>query len=173
MSNETESSSSFGCLFCVTGKEEWVANRIEESCSAIRAIVAKQEKHKSQNGVKTRRQAILLPSYVFFEAPSQVNPLDCFPREHVIRLLTVDGSWRLTGEDERFVQWLFRYNGLLGFSKAFREGERIRIVSGPLKDLEGSVSRIDRRGRSGQVTLTFGGRKIAVWLGFELVDSLG
>ena len=58
MSNETESSSSFGCLFCVTGKEEWVANRIEESCPTIRAIVAKQEKHKSQKAAAPARKAI-------------------------------------------------------------------------------------------------------------------
>ena len=34
------------------------------------------------------------------------------------------------------------------------------------------ISRIDRRGRSGQVTVRFNGRDIRLWLGFELVDSV-
>ena len=77
---------------------------------------------------------------------------------------------RLQGGDRQFARWLFQYDGLLDFSKACREGSRIRIISGPLKDMEGKILRVDKRGRSGQVTLEFNGRTIPIWLGFELID---
>ena len=131
----------------------------------------RQLKYRTCKKVKTREEAILLPSYVFFEAPSSMEPSIEFPKQNVIRVLSLDsGIWQLQGEDERFVKWLFQ--GLLGFSKAYKEGDRIRIISGPLKDMEGRIKRVDKRGMSGQVILTFYGKDIPVWLGFELVRTI-
>lgn len=163
----------YGCVFCITGKEALVAEQIEAACPGVRALTARWEKHKSVNGKKSKVQAVLLPSYVFFRAPRDFSSFSCFPQENVIRILQTDRhAWQLTGADEQFARWLFSYDGLLSFSKAYQEGTRIRIVSGPLKDMEGSVQRIDRRGRSGQVTLSFNGKPVTVWLGFDLLETL-
>lgn len=164
----------YGCLFCTTGKEQLVSRGIEVVCPGVRTLVARQEKHKTIQGKKLRQTVILLPGYVFFQASCRTEPYVEFPREHVLRLLTSgeDRQWRLAGDDERFAAWLFQNEGLLGFSKAYKEQDRIRILSGPLKDLEGKILRIDRRGRSGQVALEFNGRTIKVWLGFELIDPI-
>jgi transcription antitermination factor NusG len=51
------------------------------------------------------------------------------------------------------------------------EGERVRIASGPLKDLEGYIVRIDKRNRSGQVMLMFNNRTVKVWLGYEMIEK--
>ena len=163
----------YGCVFCITGKEALVAEQIEAACPGVCALTARWEKHKSGNGNKSKVQAILLPSYVFFRAPRGFVPYPGFPQENVIRILQTDRHvWQLTGADEQFARWLFSYDGLLSFSKAYREGERIRIVSGPLKDMEGSITKIDRRGRSGQVVLSFNGKPVSVWLGFDLLETL-
>ena len=159
---------SYGCLFCMTGKEQSVAEQIQTACPNVRATTMRQLKHRTCKKVKTREEAILLPSYVFFEAPSSMEPSVEFPTQNVIRILFLDkGVWQLQGEDERFVKWLFRYDGLLGFSQAYREGDRIRIISGPLKD----IRRVDKRGMSGQVVLSFYGKEIPVWLGFEMITN--
>lgn len=162
----------YGCLFCTTGKEMAVARMMMHACSDVKATAARQVKHKSEQGQKSKIEAVILPSYVFFEAPTDMKSLSWVPTEEVIRVLTYDGDWRLAGEDERFAQWLFRYDGLLSFSTAYREGERIRIISGPLKDMEGQITRIDKRGRSGQVAVTFNNRTVRLWLGFDLVNPL-
>ena len=162
----------FGCLFCITGKEQVVAGHLQRMCPDVRAVAARQEKHRTVNGKKLKVEEVFLPSYVFFEAPESIVPTAEFPREHVIRILALEnGIWQLTGNDASFARWLFDYNGLLSFSKAYREGERIRIVSGPLKDMEGMIRRVDKRGRSGQVILEFNGRSVPVWLGFDLLDA--
>lgn len=162
----------YGCIFCTTGKEMAVARMVHAVCPEVRAVAARQEKHKSVNGQKTRVEAVILPSYVFFEAPAYMESIALLPSTDVIRVLSYEGDWRLAGDDERFAKWLFRYDGLLGFSKAYREGERIRIISGPLKDMEGQIKRVDKRGHSGQVELQFNQKKILAWLGFEIVDPL-
>ena len=163
---------SYGCLFCMTGKEQSVAEQIQTTCPNVHATTMRQLKYRTCKKVKTREEAILLPSYVFFEAPSLMEPSIEFPTQNVIRILSMDnGIWRLQGEDERFVKWLFQYDGLLGFSQAYKEDDQIRIVSGPLKDMEGKIKRVDKRGMSGQVILSFYGKDIPVWLGFELIQK--
>ena len=164
---------SFGCLFCITGKEQSIVDQIQTSCPDVRATAMRQLKYRTCKKVKTQEEAILLPSYVFFEAPSTMEPSVEFPRQNIIRILsTDDGMWQLQGEDERFVKWLFQYGGLLGFSQAYKENDRIRIISGPLKDMEGKIKQVDKRGKSGQVVLSFYGKEISVWLGFELIESI-
>lgn len=174
MSELKEEKLCYGCLFCTTGKERLVAQGIEVMCPGVRTLIARQEKHKTVHGRKFRETVPLLPGYVFFQAEYNTEPYAKFPREHVLRLLTTgeNRQWQLAGEDEKFAAWLFRCDGLLGFSKAYKEQDKIRIVSGPLKDLEGQILRIDRRGRSGQVALEFNGRQVKVWLGFELIDAV-
>ena len=162
---------SFGCVFCLTGKEKRVAEDIEDACPEVRAITMRRVKYRTHNKVKSKEEELVLPSYIFFKAPSYFEPLLHFPRQNIIKVLTLhDGSWQLIGEDEKFVKWLFEYDGMLGVSQAYQEGTRIKVVSGPLKDMEGKISKVDKRGLSGQVILNFYGKDIPVWLAFELVD---
>lgn len=161
-----------GCLFCITGKECLVAARVQALYPQIHAVAVRKEKHLTREGRKLRTEAVLLPSYVFFEAPEDTDVSPLAELQDVIRILTMDaGLWQLQGEDERFARWLLGYDGLLSFSQAHREGDQIRILRGPLKDMEGRIVRVDKRGRSGQVALNFNGREIVVWLGFELVEE--
>lgn len=163
----------YGCLFCLTGREETVAERIRVNCPGIHAVTMRKMKYRTSRGVKSSEESLLLPGYVFFRARADANPMCDLPKIDVIRILTTDvGEWRLCGGDRRFAEWLFQYDGLLDFSRAYREGERIRIIAGPLKDMEGKIARIDKRGRSGQIIVDFHDRPIAIWLGFELVDAL-
>lgn len=163
----------YGCLFCITGKEIAVAEQLQRFCPGVRAIAARRERYRSFQGKKSREEVVFLPGYVFFEAPVDAQPRVSFPKESVIRLLWADtGRWQLDGEDEYFARWLFAQDGLLNFSKAYKEGEQIRIFAGPLKDMEGHIRRIDRRGRSAQVNLAFNGRSITIWLGFDVIDPV-
>ena len=165
----------YGCVFCTTGKEQAVARMIDAVGReyGVHAVAARQEKHKSVNGQKSKIIAVVLPSYVFFRTPPDMRDISWMPRMDVIRVLTYeDGDWRLMGSDAQFAEWLYRYDGLLGFSTAYKEGERIRIISGPLKDMEGCITRIDKRGRSGQVAIEFNNKIRTVWLGFDLINSM-
>ena len=164
----------FGCIFCSCGKEMHVAGALEQRLPQIRARAVRQTKRRTCKGFTTLHDEVILHGYVLFEAPEDLPVLEAIPKEDIIAILTdTDGDWRLFGRDEDYARWVFRHDGLLGLSRAYRVGDRIQIIDGPLKDMEGQITRIDRRNRGGQVTLSFGGQTMKVWLGFDIVEEYG
>lgn len=94
----------YGCLFCKTGREERVAEQIRSVCPEVQTTTMRQLKYRTHNGEKCLEESLLLPSYVFFRGPAGLEPA-AFPKQHLIRVLSVDGKdWRLQGDDLRFVQ---------------------------------------------------------------------
>lgn len=55
----------YGCVFCITGKEQAVAECIQQVCPEVRATAVFQEKYKSVCGKKSKIKAVVLPGYVF------------------------------------------------------------------------------------------------------------
>ncbi len=163
----------YACLFCITGREAAIARRIEQLESGYRATAVQMVKRKSVQGVTTCTNTVMLPGYVFVEIPKECGFAPYHLRmEGVLSVLTtVDGEWRLFGQDRVFAAWVFAQEGLIAFSTAYCEGDRIRIMSGPLKDLEGYITKVDKRNKSGQVCLRVGDREIRVWLAFDLVEK--
>lgn len=163
----------YGCVFCLTGKELLVANGIEVFNQNTRARAVCQTVRHTSRGITKLQDDVIIKGYVFFEAPVDSNLHDLVPPDDLISVLKyTDGDWRLLGEDEEYAKWIFKYNGVLQLSKAYQINDRICIIDGPLKDLEGQITRIDRRNRSGQVTVNFAGKQHKIWLGFDLVKEL-
>lgn len=170
---QNQRKASYGCVFCITGKERLVANGIELFSKTAKARAVCQTIRRTSNGVTTLHDEVIIPGYVFFQAPSDSAAHELIPVDDLISVLTYsDGDWRLFGEDENYAKFIFRYDGVLTLSKAHKVGERIVIVEGPLKELEGMITRIDKRNRSGQVTIHFAGREQKIWLGFDIVKEL-
>jgi transcription antitermination factor NusG len=162
-----------GCLFCLTGKELIVANLVENADAQIRARAVRKVVRHTKRGVTTLQDDIVLKGYVFFEAPESINIFTVMPQGESMSVLTdSDGDWRLYGDDESYAKWVLKYDGLFGLSKAYKVGDRICITDGPLKDLEGQITRIDKRNQSGQITVPFAGRQQKIWLGFNIVKEL-
>lgn len=167
----SEDALAYGCVFCRTGQEHRIAGDIERTWPNLCAHAVVYLKRRTTKGVVRLERAILMPGYVFFRAPRSLVPTRPYP-DGVLKVLCTDaGRWQLLDRDEAFAQWLFKNDGVIGMSKARRVGDRVQIQSGPLKDLEGMITRVDRRNRSGQVALNVAGREIRVWLGFELLPE--
>lgn len=167
----SEGALAYGCVFCRTGQERRIAAAIERTWPNLCAHAAEYLKRRTTKGVVRLEQAVLMPGYVFFRAPRGLVLARPYP-DGVLKVLCTDaGQWQLFGRDEAFARWLFKNDGVIGMSKARQVGDRVQIQSGPLKDLEGMITRVDRRNRSGQVALNVAGKEIRVWLGFELLPE--
>lgn len=163
-----------GCIFCKTGSEEATARLLNSTPRMVHAFVTRKAEHRSEKGVKSTVEKVLFPGYVFFQAEESWTPtMTMYHADYILRLLRKDGSWQLKGDDEALVRWLLEHDGLLDMSKAYQEGTRVVIKSGPLKELEGIITKVDRHNRNGMVTLDLFGRKTNVWLAFELIQEKG
>lgn len=54
---------------------------------------------------------------------------------------------------------------------AIEEGERIKILSGPLKNLKGQIRKMNLHKRIAEVEMEFMGNKLVVYLGIEMVEQ--
>ena len=171
---DTAGSDRYTCVFCKTGSEQSVAHAIMTLFPGLYATSVRQIKHQSTNGVKSLKEHILLPGYVFISVPFDiigVNLYDCGRLPDVYRLLTDgEGHWELQGTDEAFARWIINNKGMIGLSQAYMAGDKVQLLSGPLKEREGNIVKIDRRGRNGLIEFVFDGRARRVWLAFEFTE---
>lgn len=165
---------SYGCVFCRTGREAAVARALEQQYPGLEAVRLTQVKHRSVNGVKSTREQVIFPGYVFFRVPSEDVFTGAVHRiADVLRLLAAPGGdWALAGTDARFAQWVFENKGIVGMSEAHKVGDKVVVHSGPLKALEGQVLKVDRRSRNELVAFQFDDRVWKIWLGYEVVNCL-
>jgi transcriptional antiterminator NusG len=163
----------FGCLYCPFGKEKLIADFIERHNPQVHACAVCQTKRFSTSGVTRLQNVIMLHGYILFAVPENTDIYGIVEMcdEKVFVMTYSDGEWKMYGDDRRYAEWIFRYNGVIGVSKAYRIGDRISIVEGPLKDMEGYITRIDRRNRNGQVNIMFRDRCVKVWLAFEILEE--
>lgn len=160
----------YGCLFCMTGREHRIAEVLGEKNPDAFLFVPEKLRLRREMGVAHEERVILFPGYVFFSVPKGGELKRLHVEKLACRLLgEADDEWRLQGSDRLLVEKLRREEGLIGFSKAWYEGDRIRIQEGFLKEYEGNIIRVNRRARTAQVEIDFQGKKVSAWLGFELM----
>lgn len=161
-----------GCLFCKTGKEKEIADELERRFSDIKTIVPVKSRYWRHKGIATEEQVIIFPGYIFFSSQFDFNAYSLAEHREVFLLLkSSSDDWRLHGDDERFVRRLFAINGRIGLSKAYYEGDKIRISEGFLKEFEGRIVRVNRRAKSAQIKVSFNNKDILIWLGFEEIET--
>ena len=175
-----------GCFFCKTGKEADVIRQFNRTFPNGKAIAPTRTKLIRTRDTAIEAQVSLLPGYVFFdiqeEGTSVSGIIDAilmalleFSRaDSVLKLLRYsDGKWRLFGPDDLFAEMLFKMGGNIGLSQAyFDRGDRIRILDGFLKNYEGSITSVNRKNKTVEVTVNLQGKKVIMRLGYELVEPL-
>jgi len=113
----------------------------------------------------------LLPGYIFAYSKTQLDARRVCDLPHIQKVLRyADGSTALCGRDQAFADWLMQHNGIVGVSSAILEGDHVKVVSGPLKDLEGMIVKVDKRKQIAKVAFTTCGSIKHFWLSFEILE---
>lgn len=160
----------YGCVFCRSGKEKEVARYFEQECPGIKAVVAEKIRYRRSHGIATMEKVTLFPGYVFFECPSDRSPDVVIRVRDVYRILRDgDGNWQLQGFDKNIARQFISIGGTIDISKAFYDGDRIRVVEGFLKQYEGSIVRVNHRMKTAQIRVPLDGKVFSIWLGFEVL----
>lgn len=163
-----------------TDTEAYITKRIAEelysSCfHPVRCI------RKKFHGEWMDRHEKLLPGYVFMNSQ---NAEELYLALKNIPMLTKFLGWNpeyVTALTERETEWLEalvsagrdgRTTGEVSLSRIeLDEKDGVKILSGPLQNMEGMVKRINLHKRIAEVEVEFMGRMTVIHLGIEMVEK--
>lgn len=169
LSEQLSGNTSYGCIFCKTGYEHTLAYELSQDILDIDFLVAKKKNRRRINGIMITETVDMFPGYVFFRSTSKVDLTKLERNPLTLKLLTYDDErWQLDGDDYLFVRWLFMQGGIIGFSKARIEDNKLVFLNGPLVGQEKNVIKINRRFQNCLVSIAFGDKNNKIWLGYEL-----
>ncbi len=128
-------------------------------------------KKKKYLGQWHTQQEILFPGYLFVISSRPEELYKALKRiPQLTRLLGTGEKWTpMTDEDIEIVELLSGEEHLMKFSEGYIQGDRVTVTRGPLKGLEGSISRIDRHRRLAWLTVELFGRTVELQAGLEVI----
>ncbi len=161
-----------------TGKEDEFADRVAAVPGMeSKAMVPKRALPIKRGGKTRTEQRPLFPGYVFLAIDS--GSLDNEQRwairstRYYVRTLPSSADPRPVKEkDRRLLAHFMSFGKVADISKVrFDADDRIVVVEGPLKDLEGLIVKVDMRKRRAKVRLDMCENSFLVDMGFEILDK--
>lgn len=119
--------------------------------------------------------APIFPGYLFVEA-QEISP------ELLLKVKRIPGFFRflqsneniepLSEGDKKLLSYFLSFGQVVDKSVVyFDTGKRIRVVSGPLKELEGKIVKVDRRKGRAKVKLDMFENAFLIDFGFEALEN--
>ena len=128
-----------------------------------------------KNGHTHKGLKSIFPGYLFLEADDvDAATYQEFRRIHFFnRFLKADEKISPLPLDEaKKIYELAKYGRVIGQSKVvYNEQDRIVVVEGPMKGLEGQIVKVDRRKRRAKVRLSLYNNAYLIDFGFELLEE--
>ncbi|MBR3383162.1 MAG: hypothetical protein IKG85_09050 [Clostridia bacterium] len=152
------------CAYCRVLRESRVLKHISESENVVAFSPVKIKKEKHCGSWETLEKRIF-PGYIFIYGKTEEDIREAARNAHVRLLQYSDGTCLLQGNDRLFAKWIFEHDGVMTVSKAVSCGDSVLILEGPLADLRGTVTEIDKRRRLMKVKLDV--NEFSVWLSFD------
>ena len=160
-----------------TGGEEEFLNRSEAILDKkeIRFIWLRRSLRIRRRGEWIETLAPIFPGYVFIEAKKitpelylQIRPIPGFYRF----LQSNENIEPLSERDKELLLHFLSFGQVVEKSVVyFDEGKRIRVMSGPLKELEGKIVKVDRRKGRAKVKLDMFQNSFLIDFGFEVLEN--
>ena len=134
-------------------------------------FIPRYERKKKYLGRWHTETSVLFPGYLFVissQAQELYQALKRIPR--LTKLLGTGEKWTpMSREDIELVELLSGRERIVKCSEGYMQGDKVTVTDGPLKGLEGKISRIDRHKRLAWLTMELFGRTVEIRAGLEIV----
>ena len=162
-------------IFVETGEEDMVQKCIEQFLAEtdIKTLVPRRILVERKGGKIYEKVRLLIPGYVLAYAHMDTHlyyQLKSIPRVYSVLKSEYDPVPIRQCEMELLLT-LTREGETIGFSEIYKEGDKIQVIRGPLKGLEGIIQKCDRRKKRVKVALEFLGQLRRVDLGAYMVEK--
>lgn len=162
----------------LTGKEELFLKHAHQAFSSDekRFFWLRKELVIKKLGTKKKKISSIFPGYIFVETDSisydDFRIIKNFPG--FCRFLKANSDIKpLPSAEKKLIYNLCTGGNIAGISIVyFNENDRIKVVSGPLKDLEGKIIKVDKRKKRAKIKLNLYENSFLIDFGFELIEPL-
>lgn len=160
-----------------TGKEDTYIRLWERKKDhlPLRIFWLRKELMIRKNGHTHKGLKSIFPGYLFLEAEKIDS--DTFQEfrhiNYFSRFLKADKTiYPLPYEEAKRIYELAKYGRVIGQSKViYNENDRIVVIDGPMKGLEGQIVKVDRRKKRAKVRLSLYDNPYLIDFGFELLEE--
>ncbi|MEL3899113.1 MAG: antiterminator LoaP [Treponema phagedenis] len=164
-----------------TGKEAFFISSVnagdKETSERWQVYFPQRTLNIRKKGVFLKKNMPVFPGYVFLAA----TILDA---KLYKKLKSTKGFYRflpnnqnpspLFGRDLMLLQHFISFGNLAGISQVcFDENDRIKILAGPLKGLEGDIVKVDKRKGRAKIKLDMYTDSFLIDFGFEILENIG
>lgn len=160
-----------------TGREEAVlrlSKKMIDKDVLIECFIPYCERMKRYQGEWHKEQHILFPGYVFF-ITGQVEEL-FWELKRLPEFTKILGNGvefiPLRDEEKKMMADIGGRDHLFEMSRGYIVGDKVIIISGPMKEMGGTITFINRHKRIALVQMNMFGRKIEIRLGVEIIKKL-
>lgn len=161
------------CVFCKTGSEISVAEKINIIEPSVKAIAPMRIVQEKREGKWMGKQKVLLPGYVFLYTENDLNANIISKLTDLYKVLSYDHGVRsLMGKDYDYAMWIWKYHGSIDTSKVLTVGKSVKVIEGPLLDANGVIKKLDKHKRKIWVEFNFDGITRMIVLSAECIDSI-
>lgn len=164
-------------IHVLTGKEkkyiDWTRQTLHDE---VRVVRPRRRLSLRKAGIVKEGVSSLYPGYLFLETKELAD-------QSIVALRKAPGFVRFLKSDydiipldkrdrELFLE-LISYGEIIPKSRVvFDDNSRIRVIDGPLKQLEGAIVKVDQRKGRAKVKLHLQGKSLLVDLGFEVMETI-
>ena len=149
--------------------EEVISYEMQEYFDEI--FAPRYERKRKYLGKWHMETSLLFPGYLFVISSYPEELYKALKRiPQLTRLLGTGEKWTpMTEEDIEIVELLSGEKHLMKFSEGCIQGDKVIITRGPLKGLEGNISRIDRHKRLAWLNVELFGKTVELQAGLEII----
>jgi transcription termination/antitermination protein NusG len=165
-------------IHVLTSAEDDFARRLQPIIGEGRLIVPKKKMPVRRRGRIIHELSPVFPGYVFIESESILDELEAYWRIRktpgFVRFLRESSApTPLSPRDVSLLRHFISFGEYADTSKvSFDEDDRIVVLEGPLKGLEGHIVKVNRRKGRAKVLLDMYGEQFPIDLGFEVVERV-
>jgi transcription antitermination factor NusG/acyl carrier protein len=175
-------------IFVVNGKEEEVKRLIYERLgrSTVELCVPKRKVPEKRNGIFYDSIRIVFPSYVFIhttmcndvyykirQIPNVIALLNFRNKKDILHsAFNEEDNYRdISDREMEFILRILNDEEIIEYSYILLRNEKVAVISGPLKGLEGRIKKIDKHKKRAKLQLDFLGGEKLIDIGVEFIRS--
>lgn len=161
-------------LQVIGGKEKKVLEQLDSmELQRYRAYLPLKKLKIKKGGKFSEKLSPLYPGYLFMIGKWDFAEIkSVLAVSDVIKLVGgISSPGTLDDDEKRIINAIAGREGVAPFSKVVNEGTKIRVISGPLKELEGKIISVDRRKQRAVVEMPLLNSTIKVTLGFDFFEE--